>query len=537
MDSASINPIIPGFAPDPSCTRIGDTYYLVNSTFGWYPGLPIYASKDLVNWRHVTNAINRPSQLSFARSYSRVHPPGAWDESMTAAGGLYAPTIRERDGIVYVVCTNIINGLHKGDEDVSQNFYVTTKNIESGEWSDPIFYDFKGIDTCIFWDDDGRSYIHGSGQPDPPGPMTHIKLFEIDLKTGQKLTEEKGIWGGTGGVYPEGPHLYKKDGFYYLLISEGGCFPAHMITVARSRDLWGPYEAYENNPISTARGTDEYIQHIGHSDLFQDAQDKWWAVCLGVRKDKQGRYLMGRETFLSAVDWPEGGWPSIRQVRMTPELHDTHTLRAAPSGQLPAVDGADLLYIHDPDLSKHSLSQDCRTIILTTSPADITAAGPEDKPTFVGKRMRALTGISTMALDLTAGSSATSIKQSPANIRAGLTIFKDEHRFARIYYDSSDNKAHYEVLNKAKSISTRSSSAPVDETTKQVHFAIEATESNLSFSFRSVAGQEGKGDSIELASLDTKDLTGLDFVGPVIGVFAVSDAGGHEVTFRDLVVQ
>jgi len=175
---------------------------------------------------------------------------------MHNTGGLYAPTIRHHNGTVYIVCTNVLHA-DSWTQDQTENFIVSTTDIWSGQWSDAIPFSFQGIDPSIFFDSDGKSYIQGSAAP---GPMTRIHLFEIDLRTGEKLSEEKEIWKGTGGEYPEGPHLYKKDEWYYVVISEGGTFEGHMITVARSRDIWGPYEAFERNPILTARDTREYIR-------------------------------------------------------------------------------------------------------------------------------------------------------------------------------------------------------------------------------------------------------------------------------------
>jgi beta-xylosidase len=203
---------------------------------------------------------------------------------MCVSGGLYAPTIRYRDGVFYVVCTNVIHTEGSADTQF-QNFVVSSKDPWADKWSDPVFFDFNGIDTSIIWDDNGQCYMHGSAAP---GPMTTIRTFQIDLHTGKRLSDEKKIWVGTGGPWAEGPHLLSKDGWYYLLISEGGTFAEHMITVARSKDIWGPYEAFEQNPILTARGTDAYIQCTGHCDIFQDTQGNWWVVCLGVRKDKSG---------------------------------------------------------------------------------------------------------------------------------------------------------------------------------------------------------------------------------------------------------
>jgi beta-xylosidase len=189
-------------------------------------------------------------------SDTRLEEKDEAGDVMHGTGGLYAPTIRHRNGTVYIVCTNIIRARNP-DKDLAENFIVSTTDIWSGEWSDPVYFEFRGIDPSIFFDGDGKAYIQGSAAP---GPMTKIHLFEIDLKTGKKLTEEKKIWDGTGGIYPEGPHLYKKDSWYYIMISEGGTFEGHMITVARSKNVWGPYEAFKQNPILTAGGTSEYIR-------------------------------------------------------------------------------------------------------------------------------------------------------------------------------------------------------------------------------------------------------------------------------------
>ena len=223
--------------------------------------------------------INRQSQLSLVQSKTKLLPKDKNGDVMLATGGLYAPTIRYHNGTVYVVCTNVI---HQDNSSVDKlrNFIVSTRDVWSNKWSDLVYFDFYGIDPSIFFDDDGKVYMQGSSSP---GPMTKIHMFEVDLQTGKKLSEEKEIWGGTGGVYPEGPHLYKRDSWYYLMISEGGTHEDHMITVARSKNVWGPYESFEQNPVLTARGTKENIQYTGHGDMVQDQEGQWWGVCLGVR--------------------------------------------------------------------------------------------------------------------------------------------------------------------------------------------------------------------------------------------------------------
>ena len=251
------------------------------------------------------NAINRPTQLNLKTATTHAIPiPGG---NMIAVGGLYAPTIRYHRGKFYIICTNVFDGQF-------DNFYITCNDIGANEWSDPIHFEFHGIDPSLFFDDDGRSYVQGSHVFDySKQPSCVIRQFEIDIETGKPLTEQRDIWGGHSKIVPEGPHIYKRGTWYYLLIAEGGTFEHHMLSIARSRNVWGPFESYEKNPILTADGTNSEIQNVGHGELFQDEQGLWWAVALGVR-NYDGIYPMGRETFLTPVDWPSGGWPTIQSI-------------------------------------------------------------------------------------------------------------------------------------------------------------------------------------------------------------------------------
>ena len=533
MSSANINPIIPGFAPDPSLVRVADTFFLVNSTFHMFPGLPIYASKDLTSWSHIGkyttrillfhqtdlfagNAICRQSQLSLSLSSTHMVPVGH-GETMLATGGLFAPTIRYHNGTFYVICTNVIHE-EGATEDKTENFIVSTRDIYSNEWSDLVYFDFGGIDTSIFFDDaTGKIFMHGSAGP---GPMTKIHLFEIDLETGEKLSEEKKIWDGTGGIYPEGPHIYKKDGYYYLMISEGGTHEDHSITVARSKDIWGPYDAYENNPILTARGTGNYICYTGHCEFFCDGEGNWWGVCLGVRKDKGNRFIMGRESFLTTGKWPQGEWPSMTQVVPNPILADGKELaRAKDALALTAAPGVDYLYVRDANLSDHEFLNDGKTINLTASKADMSQW--KETITFVGKRQRKLEAKATVSLK-------TSSLSKDYGLKAGLALYKDEHRFVRIFYDVTASSMVLEVLNDAKSISRVSKH---DFQVKDwVYFLFEYTESSFRASYRALKEEGWTAFDV----LDTIELTGPDFVGPVIGIFATADTGNVKVQFDDL---
>lgn len=294
------NPIISGFYPDPSICRVGEDYYLVNSTFEYFPGITVFHSKDLLNWKQIGHCITRNEQLTLFQD----HPNSS---------GLFAPVIRYHEGIFYVICTNVTFR-----NDTGGNFIVWTKD-PAGEWSQPVYINTPGIDPSLFWDEDGKAYYTGSGKG--------IFLCEIDPMTGELLSDKKVIWQGTGGSSPEGPHIYKKDGWYYLLISEGGTEYCHMITMARSKNIMGPYEAYEGNPVLTNRSLDTPIKAVGHADMVEDMNGNWWAVCLGIRPlGYPFRHNLGRETMLVPVEWKKDQWPVFGEDGMLPETVETELL-------------------------------------------------------------------------------------------------------------------------------------------------------------------------------------------------------------------
>lgn len=295
------NPIISGMHPDPSICRVGDDYYLVNSSFEYFPAIPIFHSKDLLNWELIGHCITRENQIKL-----RVGFPNET--------GTFAPTIRYYNGIYYVVCTNVTYG---GEDD--GNFFVWTKDPR-GEWSKPIWLNTPGIDPSFFMDDDGLTYYTGAANGG-------IFLCQIDLKTGSILSEPTVIWTGTGGNDPEGPHLYKINGWYYLFISEGGTEYCHMLTVARSKSVTGPYESCPRNPVLTNRSVGLPIKAIGHADIFCDQNNKWWAVCLGIRPISYPfRHNLGRETMLVPMYWDSDGWPVLGNNGLVEEEISTPNL-------------------------------------------------------------------------------------------------------------------------------------------------------------------------------------------------------------------
>lgn len=287
------NPVISGFYPDPSVCRVGDTYYLVNSSFEYFPGIPIFESKDLIHWHQIGHVIDKNNPLLLKRGFPNKT-------------GLYAPTIRYHKGRFYVVCTNVAFG----DEDEG-NFIVSAEN-PAGPWSNPIFLDLPGIDPSLLFDADGSVYFTGT--------HGNIYVCKIDIETGKTLENRRDIWAGTGGSAPEGPHLYHIDDWYYLMISEGGTEMCHMVTMSRSRSPYGPYESFSGNPIMSNRSTELPIRAAGHADLVCDTFGKWWAVCLGVRVISYPlRHNLGRETMLLPVEWHDG-WPIMGREGFLDEL-------------------------------------------------------------------------------------------------------------------------------------------------------------------------------------------------------------------------
>lgn len=301
------NPILPGFHPDPSICRVGDDFYLVTSSFEYFPGLPIYHSRDLVHWEQIGHCLTRDSQVHLVTG-----APNCLN--------IYAPTIRYHDGLFYVIVTNVTGDNHG-------NFIITAKD-PAGEWSDPIALPFPGIDPSLFFDEDGKVYYLGTDGG--------IYLSEMDITTGAAIGETHRLWQGTANN-PEGPHLYKIDGMYYLLLAQGGTELCHMAVLARSESILGPYEPCPHNPILTNIGQSLPIKAAGHADLVEDADGNWWAVCLGIRPLAYPfRHNLGRETMLVPAKWENGWLYAGENGAVLPEFTVAHAPKAwAASGYVP----------------------------------------------------------------------------------------------------------------------------------------------------------------------------------------------------------
>lgn len=283
------NPVLTGFYPDPSVVRVGDDYYMVNSSFEWFPGMPIHHSKDLVNWKLIGYGLHRPDQV-------------ALPEGLKDSRGIYAVSIRYREGLFYLITTCV---------NCEGNFYITAKD-PAGPWSDPVWLGTPGIDPEIFWDYDGQSYYVGHTNLDrslDPWPNKEgAWMQKLDLTAGKVVGERKQLTHGhaKNARWTEGPHLYKIDGKYMLMVAEGGTGFHHAVTVHHSDSIFGPYIPNHSNPVLTHRhlGADYPIHSVGHADLVETQHGDWWALTLGKRK-KEGFSLLARETFLTPVIFEE----------------------------------------------------------------------------------------------------------------------------------------------------------------------------------------------------------------------------------------
>ena len=382
------NPVLPGFHADPSVCRAGDDFYLVNSTFQYFPGVPVFHSKDLVNWEQIGNCLTRPSQVDL--------------KGTDGNSGIYAPTIRYHNGRFYMVTTVFPSRRH---------FYVWTDN-PAGEWSEPIVIDFAigSCDPTLYFEDNKCYFLWKEGD---------IKICEIDVESGKRLGEIHHLGTGLGGRYPEGPHIYKKDGYYYLLLAEGGTEHGHHVNILRSKSLFGPYEPNPVNPILThfsMKMQNSPIQGLGHADLVQAPDSSWWMICLGYRTSGYLQHVMGRETMLAPVQWEQGGWPVVNgdgtlqtdmkcetlplvPMAKDPEREEfNYTKRNAPKDSYHSL-GLPMgwMSLCNPDYANYSLTERKGWLRLRPTTTDLSMTA---NPTFVARRQTELNFTATALFDL-----------------------------------------------------------------------------------------------------------------------------------------
>jgi len=483
------NPIIPGFYPDPSICRVNDDYFLVTSSFSYFPGVPIFQSRDLVSWRQIGHCLTRFSQLPLSNG--------------STTGGIYAPTIRYHRGTFYMLTTNVSVGKH---------FYVSTED-PAGEWSEPIWIDAEGIDPSFLFEDDGRVYFTWTQRG-------AIYQSELDIRTGKLLTPPQSIWTGTGGRYPEAPHLYNIRGRYYLLIAEGGTEYGHMVTIARSDTPWGPFEPCPRNPILTHRNRGSHlIQGTGHADLIEAQDGSWWMVFLGFRLMAEflAYHHLGRETFLAPLTWDEQGWPIINGNGTVESKMVAPTLPAQP---WPAESTRDDFQSTALNLcwnvlgnlapESWSLSERPGWLRLKGSPATLDDAVV---PVFVGRRQQHFTCTATALLD--------AIPTEDGH-EAGLTVFMDRMHHYEIAVVQNNGICEAILRRRIGDLSAVVARTAV--TPGQITLQIQATPTSYTFAF----SQNGNG-LIHLGAGSTRYLSSEvagGFTGVYLGMYATNNGKG-----------
>lgn len=478
------NPVIKGFYPDPSVCKVEDTYYLICSSFQYFPGVPIFESKDLINWKQIGHCLTRESQIQLGK--------------VGSSGGVFAPTIRHNNGRFYMTTTN---------DSTHQNFYVWTDDIY-GEWSEPIYVDQGGIDPDLYFEDE-KVFFMSNGKDD--NGNSGIVQCEIDIETGGKLSTSRSIWQGTGGRYLESPHMYQINGRYYLMAAEGGTEYGHMVTYARGESISGPFEAYPNNPVLTNRNLGGYeLQGVGHGDLIQDNDGNWWMLHLGFRQI--GQWLtyhhLGREVFLTPVTFGEDGWftaghngtslTSFKTERISSHViqQEKKTFTFENTDWI-----LDWCYLRHPVADNYVLELDRAKLKGT----QVTLDMPES-PTFIGIRQRDFNAEISCEVQLVSG-------------EAGLTLYMDEHH----HYDLAVRKEEhgYKVIERLNIGDIKSVEHEVDLRSEN-HATLIVRATNERYSFLLHTNEK----DILLGTAQTRYLSSEvagGFTGVLIGLYAYGE--------------
>lgn len=526
------NPIIPGWHSDPSCTFVpewNNTFFCTASTMLAFPGCPIFASKDLAHWDLISNALNRPQQL-----------PAIQTDLNVQNLGIFASTLRYRNGTFYLI-TSFLDAGHP----LELLVFTTTDPYDDNAWTSPsqIQNPLSRIDPDLFWDDDGSVIMTVSGAP--------IQAFYIDLITGN-VSEPIALWNGTGYPYQEGPHLYKKDGYYYLLIGEGGTELHHSTTIARSKSIEGPWESSPYNPLVSARYTDRFFQTVGHSDLFQDDKGNWWGVALATRGGpalfNQTIFPMGRETVLYPVSWPEGEWPQADQVagEMSGPLPQEYLYNSSLPTFMGEPDIVD--FVPGSSIPKHwvfwrapaktdsfKISPPAypNTLRLTASRANLTgdsAFQPLDGLTFVARRQT--NTLFEFSIDL----QPDFYKADGDEVGVTAFLHQDQHIDLGIVFMASPSNStekgklsfRSRVMDSATTNLTSPVVTPVPKSWLSEPIRLSIRAANNTHYRLSAAPADRPHESKLLAAVSSAFISGPDvFTGALLGVYATTNGGNH----------
>ncbi len=507
------NPILAGFYPDPSICKVGDDFYLVTSTFAYYPGIPVFHSKDLVNWKLINHVINKPENFNV--------------EGSRVSRGLFAPSIRYHDGLFYVTCTLVDRGGN----------FVSTASDPAGPWSDPVWVpEVNGIDPSMYFDDDKAYIVYNSIPPDDKplynGHRT-IRMYAFDTDS-MKVTGEEhllvngGVDISKNPVWIEAPHIFKKDGFYYLICAEGGTAYQHSEVVFRSESVMGPYIPYDKNPILTQRHLDPErknpITTAGHADFVELDNGEWWAVFLACRPYTDKEYFnTGRETFLAPVKWIEG-WPVIN-----PDFEEVQYIYPLPlslsneatrpySGNFTFRDefdsdalAIDWMFLRAPKEKWYNLTDKSGWLSIQARPETCME---KVNASFIGHRQQHLTGSASVSLQFDA---------QTENEKAGLLIFQNEDHFYYLCKSVDNEKPVVQLYQSVAGDSTMvlMASEEIKQGSETTQLKILSDRDQYSFYYAPPGGEwVSLKSGLDAKFLSTKEAGG--FVGCVYAMYATS---------------
>jgi alpha-N-arabinofuranosidase len=512
-----LNPIIAGFYPDPTMIRAGNDYYAAMSSFAYFPAVPIFHSTDLVNWTQIGHILDRPSQLNV--------------DSAGVSRGIFAPALSYHGGTFYMITTLVDRG---------GNFFVTATN-PAGPWSDPVWLsEIDGIDPSFFFDDDGKVYIVNNGPPqEKPLYDGHraIWMQQYDM-TAKRLVGPRSVIVNGGvdlakkPIWIEAPHIFKRNGTYYLICAEGGTADQHSEVVFRSNAVGGPYVPYEGNPILTQRhlepGRPFPIETTGHADFVATPNGEWWAVFLGTRNYGRDLYNTGRETFLLPVKWVDG-WPVILTGRETvPYVHARPNL---PLGREPAIPHSGNIAIRD-DFNAPTLAPYWTMLRtpreqwydLKSTPGSLTLRARSEtlagrgQPSLIARRQQNGSASASTAMTYLA---------AKAGDRAGLVAFHNEDHYYFLGVVHDGGRPVIQVRRRSGRGAPGDSvlaSAPVALTaTAPVYLEIRTRDARIDFRY----GMKPNAWTTLLADADGTVLSTRKaggFVGTMLGMYAYSEA-------------
>ncbi|MXP26294.1 family 43 glycosylhydrolase [Altererythrobacter indicus] len=477
------NPILRGFNPDPSIVRVGPDYYIATSTFEWYPGVQIHHSRDLANWQLAARPLSRASQLDM-----RGNPDSC---------GVWAPDISYANGRFHLIYTDVKRYGRTTQSDFSEaslrdfhNYWVWSDSID-GDWSDPVHLNSSGFDPALFHDDDGRSWLLNMLWDHRPNHrrFAGIVAQEIDLSDGSLLGERRTIFEGSHLGFTEGPHLYKRNGWYHLLVAEGGTGREHAVVMARSRSLFGPYELHPDTIVlSASHHPDASLKRAGHGDLVETSEGETWMVYLcGRPLPKSDRCILGRETAIQPMRWGEDGWLRTLDGSAAPTTEiETHHRASTPPAGLDERDDFDA-----PTLPQ--AFQWLRTpypddiFSLTARPGHLRlfgreTAGSQFNQSLVARRQSEWCFRAETLIDF----SPASFQQS-----AGLIHYYNSTKFHYLYLSRQDDGTLcLQVLSVLPDENRASTcTAPVAIEGGPVHLALDVHHEDMHFSYR-MAGKE-----------------------------------------------